>query len=155
MACLGGLSSPVQPPSGFWYHLTLCLTCLFESNGKRLEQVTPNLISPPNSPISCILRPNHPWYALLDGVPLPTVADTPCTHFVACNTKGCATSKVGKPTTNLTTDCGVSISCVTSPFSKRSKQFVITAWTLHIACTVLPKCRPWWTNGSLVELGYH
>jgi len=30
--------------------------------------------------------------------------------------------------------------------------FVRSVWTLVIACTVRPKCLPWWTKGSVIQL---
>lgn len=39
--------------------------------------------------------------------------------------------------------------------SVRNMPFVISAFTLHRAWTVLQKWRPWWTNGSLVRLQWN
>lgn len=34
----------------------------------------------------------------------------------------------------------------------RRRPFVMMEFTLHNACTVRPKCRPWWTSGSEMHL---
>lgn len=34
----------------------------------------------------------------------------------------------------------------------RMRPFMIIEWTLHKACIVRPKCRPWWIRGSEIHL---
>jgi hypothetical protein len=74
--------------------------------------------------------------------------------LLALHSKVVREQRMNDDTESTVTYSSSSSSSSTSPPDslRRCKPFMINAWTLHIACTVLPKCRPWWINGSAARL---
>jgi len=89
-----------------------------------------------------------PWGAQLDGAPSTKVFETLDTPSWPCIWDGYISLEIDELEKNGT-NSKVSVSSATSPSSAIwSIPFTINACILHMACTVLLKCCPWWINRS-------
>ena len=102
----------------------------------------------PPSPWRPLQSPS--WDVQRDEVPRLRVFDKPGAPSGSCVWERRVNKRKG---INYCTNSNVSNSSATSSSSPiRTIALVNKAWTLHIAYTVLPKCRPWWTRGSPARL---
>jgi len=96
-----------------------------------------------------------PWGAQLDGAPSTKVFEILDTPSWPCIWEGYVSPEIDELEKNGT-NSKVSVSSATSPSSAIwSIPFTTNACILHMACTVLPKCRPWWINGSSAWLSHN